>query len=196
MALPHALHVSPSRTQPLGKGLSRLFAPGFQLPCPPTSLSAQAGCSPSTPAAPVKQYNQRQPRGSEKGYQNLTTRVNSRPEGRFSQQQRPARPTRTSRPRLAPPPLVAAVTPHLSYLRCWGWPGGSGVQRTGEGTSRGGPCEVRSSSRPETQGCWGSRRRGPGAAGVPHPGAPSPASSPSSLRRCCPERLSPRLRPL
>lgn len=73
-------------------------------------------------------------------------------------------------------------------LRCWGWPGGSGARRTGEGRSRGAPCEVRRSSRPGTQGCWG-------AAGVPHPGAPSPASCPRRLRRRCPAPLSPRLSP-
>lgn len=71
--------------------------------------------------------------------------------------------------------------PPLLYLRCWGWPGGSGARRTGEGTSRGGPYEVQSSSRPETQGCSGGRRHRPEAAGVPHPGAASPASS-SHLR--------------
>lgn len=114
-------------------------------------------------------------------------------------QQRPGRPD----PHFQAPPRPSApgrCRPHPQhYLRCWGWPGGSGARRTGEGTSRGGPCEVRSSSRPETQGCWGGRRRRhrrrcPGASGVPHPGAPSPASSPGCLRRCCPARLSPRPR--
>lgn len=98
----------------------------------------------------------------------------------------PASPLRPWLPRSPPPPL---------YLRCWGWPGGSGAQRTGEGKSRGGPCEVRSSSRPETRGCWGGRRRRPGAAGVPQPGAPSSASSLRRLRRRCPAPLSSRLPP-
>lgn len=59
-----------------------------------------------------------------------------------------------------------------------------------------GPCEVRSSSRPETQGYGGCRRRSrPGAFGVPHPGAGSPASSPTLFCRCCPARLNPHLCP-
>lgn len=114
----------------------------------------------------------------------------------LSRQQRPERPD----PHFQAPPRPAApgrCGPHPQhYLRCWGLPGGSEARRTEEGTSRGGPCEVRSSSRPETQGCWGCRRRRrPGASGVPQPGAPSPASSPSCLLRCCPARLSPRPRP-
>lgn len=80
---------------------------------------------------------------------------------------------------LRPGPRHGPLTPDPHrYLHCWGWPGGSGARRTGgEGTSRAGPGETRGSSRPATRERGGNRRSRSGAAGVPHPGARSPASS-------------------
>lgn len=82
--------------------------------------------------------------------------------------------------------------PPFPYLRCWGWPKGSGAPHTREGTSRGDPLEVRNNSLPERQGRGGCRRRHlcPGSVGVPHRGARSPAFSTTLFCLLCPARLS------
>lgn len=82
--------------------------------------------------------------------------------------------------------------PPLPYLRCWGWPKGSGAPHTREGTSKGDPLEVRNSSLPERQGRGGCRRCHlcPGSVGVPHRGARSPAFSTTLFCLFCPAWLS------
>lgn len=87
--------------------------------------------------------------------------------------------------------------PPLPYLRCWGWPKGSGAPHTREGMSRGDPLEVRNSSLPERQGRgWWCHRCHlcPGSVGVPHRGARSPAFSTTLFCLLCPAWLSLRFR--
>lgn len=191
MSLPHALQVRTSRTQPPGAGLRPLLPPRATSQ-PPNSLGPHAGPSPGAPHRMAHNAPQKQQRGARRLAEPAACEFAVRRE--ICSAAAASRPPRPALPGPASPLRPRSLrSPPPTYLRCWGWPGGSGARRTGGGKSRGGPCAVRSSSRPETRGCWGCRRR-PGASGVPHPGAPSPASSPGRLRRRCPARLSPRPR--
>lgn len=191
MSLPHAPRVRTSRTQPPGAGLGPLLPPRATSQPPKQPRSARGSLAPR-PAPNGKQCTQKQQRGARRLAKPDTCPFAMRSE--ISSAAAASRPPRPALPGPASPLRPRSLrSPPPTYLRCWGWPGGSGARRTGGGKSRGGPCEVRSSSRPETQGRRGCRRR-PGASGVPHPGAPSPASSPGRLRSCCPARLSPRPR--
>lgn len=176
MPLPHALQVGPSRTQPPGAGRGAFYPSGFQLPSPPNQPRSAGRFRAERSTAKVKQCEWRRlstggKRLSESGRPLLA------PEegcdfGRGGRVQ-PAR-TRAARPRLAPPPRVAAVpTPHGSTFVA-----GAGQ----EGPERGAQEKAGPEGRPaRCEGAASQGRRGAGgppASRAPGPRAPHLVSPP------------------